>query len=129
MNPFLGLAWLVRILIAVAVVVVTAKICAKNGWSLTFGVVLGVVLQPIGAIVGHILAPICLPFFIGTLLPIVVALLLPETERGRELREERNSVDQGMANSSRTAACPVCQRRNSVTTRVCPQCETKLISW
>lgn len=69
--------------------------------------------------------PIWAGFLLGALLGpigiIILAVLAPTSEGF-----EAEALDSKLRESSNTTKCPSCGRANSVSTRVCPRCETRL---
>lgn len=109
---------------------ITISICARKGYPVWLGALLGVLLQPLGPVIllmlslaaanaddGVMAVAVLLAPFVGTLLPIAVAISLPSS----------NSAETGGAVSGGAAPCPQCGRVNAITSRVCPSCETRLI--
>src|SRR5262245_4837443 len=75
---------------------------AHKGYSPWIGIIIALVCGPTG---------------------LVLAALLPSTQRGRELAELARQTNIELRNSKKYQACPKCGRWNSVTTKVCPRCE------
>jgi hypothetical protein len=77
-------------------------IVAWKGYPPVLGIIIGIVVGPIG---------------------LVAALLLPSTRQGREFRKQHHDTKVDLLYSSRTRPCPRCRRLNSITTTICPRCE------
>src|SRR5262245_20451636 len=80
-------------------------IAAHKGYAPTWGILAGIFIGPIA---------------------LIIALCLPMTQEARERAALARKTSEELAYSRQTQPCPRCGRRNSVITRICPQCEFRL---
>lgn len=76
---------------------------AYKGRQPVLGIMLGILLGPCG---------------------LIILIILPMTESGRAQQEVARKIANEDVYSTKT--CPTCGRENSISTPVCPRCETRL---
>jgi hypothetical protein len=81
---------------------VGGTIAARKGYPPIWGVILGILLGPIGLLVG---------------------LLLPLTQSGREQAELEREINLDRVHEKRLKPCPQCGRDVAFTCLVCPRCD------
>jgi hypothetical protein len=105
---------------------ITTIICVRKGHSLRTGIILGVILQPVGRLLAMAASPLmgamgveafAITFvfspLLGCIFPLVVASLLPIDTTGNP--QESDEIP-------KLVPCRQCGRENAVSSRICPRC-------
>jgi len=98
--------WAVTILIWVVLGLLGGYIFAQKGYPPTLGIIVGVLVGPIG---------------------IAVAAVLPRTKERRTQMEMERETKLELQATQQTHTCPKCGRENSAATRICPRCECRYL--